>query len=153
MSQPPHFPPVYLYGWETPPPVHRAHASSGCGDEDVRQVENNLYMPLKENTGLWLRNACVLPAGTGRGCSQPDSRLAQMEQRPFVLAHPVIGSRSNALYILQTRPGSLVLLSENGASFPFPCAHHQAGVGARFAWSPPVPGAVPHPKPCRHQRT
>lgn len=54
----------------------------------------------------------------------------------FLLAHPVIGSHSNALYILQTRPGSLVLLGENGASFPFPGAHHQPGTGAGFAWYP-----------------
>lgn len=72
----------WLKGWETPL-QSTGHAPAQAAGVGVRQVENNLYVPLKENMGLWLRNACSLPAGRGRGCSQPGTRLPQMEQKPF----------------------------------------------------------------------
>lgn len=60
----------------SPPGTHRPRPQAGGREE----VENNLYVPLKENTGWWLRKGCVLTAGKGRRCSRPGARLARMEQ-------------------------------------------------------------------------
>lgn len=59
------------------PPGHTPAQAAGRGRG---QVKNNLYVLLEESTGLWLRDACGLPAGVGSSCWQPGAQLAQLEQ-------------------------------------------------------------------------